>query len=446
MKKRRVKFSYPKVLAGGFALIILIGAALLTLPISSKSGTFTAPLDALFTATSATAVTGLIVYDTYEHWSAFGQCVILGLIQIGGLGFMTFISLIVMMLRKKISLRDRLLMMQSSGNLQLEGVTDLIAKIVKGTAFFELLGALVLSIRFCPKYGFWRGIYNAIFHSVSAFCNAGFDLMGKEEAFSSFSTYVSDPLVCITLMMLIIIGGIGFLIWDDISRHGIHLKKYALHSKITLTTTAILVFGGWLIFFCSEYNAALAPYSTGTKILASAFQSVTTRTAGFNTIDQAALSRPGSIVTMILMLIGGSPSSTAGGIKTTTIAVVFLSALAVIKSSYTVEVHKRQLNFGVIRQAFCILIIYITVSLSAATLLCCIEPFATSRIFFEVFSAVGTVGITTGITTMLSPLGKTIILLLMFFGRIGGLSLVLAFTGQRTQAPMERPEENILIG
>ena len=445
MFQKRKKFSYPRVLMLGFGLIILMGTLLLCLPISSKGGQWGNPVNCLFTATSATCVTGLIAYDTFTHWSLFGQLTILTMIQIGGLGFMTFISMFALFLKKKISLRERLLLMQSSGSMQLEGVQRLIRHILLGTLLFEGVGAALLSIRFVPRYGLWEGIYNSIFHSVSAFCNAGFDLMGKEGAFSSLSTFSQDPLVLITIMALIIIGGLGFIVWSDIRRHRLRLRHYSLHSKIVLSATAVLLLGGALFFYFSE-NECLAGMNTGTKLLNAAFQSVTLRTAGFNTIDQTKLSGAGSILSMIFMLIGGSPASTAGGVKTVTVAVVFVTAVAAIGNRREVELHKKRLSPTAIRQAFAVLIIYITVTLGAAMVLSFTEQEGLRTIFFEVTSAIGTVGVSMGLTASLSTAGKLIITLLMFSGRIGGLSLAMAFSEERPDPPLQRPEENILIG
>ncbi len=445
MLKKRKKFSYPRVLMLGFGIIILLGAFLLCLPIASRAGEWGNPVNCLLTATSATCVTGLIAYDTFTHWSLFGQLVILTMIQIGGLGFMTFISMFALFLKKKISLRERLLLMQSSGSMQLEGVQRLIRNILLGTLFFEGVGAAILAIRFIPKYGLWEGIYNSIFHAVSAFCNAGFDLMGKEGPFSSLTTFHNDPLVLITIMLLVVIGGLGFIVWSDIKHHRLHLKRYSLHSKIVLITTAVLLLGGSLFFYFSE-NTVLAGMGTGERVLNAVFQSVTLRTAGFNSVDQAQLSGAGSILSMIFMLIGGSPASTAGGVKTVTIAVVLITALAAIRNRREVELYKKRLSATIIRQAFAVLMIYILVTFLSAMALSFTEDTGLRFIFFEVTSAIGTVGLSMGLTTCLSTAGRLIITLLMFFGRIGGLSLAMAFSEERPEPPLQRPEENILIG
>ncbi len=444
--KKRARFSYPRLLAGGFGLIILLGTLLLMLPISSKEGLWTPFVNCLFTATSATCVTGLIVYDTFTHWTVFGQVVILSLIQIGGLGFMTMISMFVMLLRKKINLRERLLLMQSTGNLSLADVTGLIKRILLGTFLFEGLGAVALAFYFIPRLGVGQGIYNAVFHSISAFCNAGFDLMGRVQPFSSFATEVDNVLLNVTIVALILIGGIGFIVWNDVLEHKWRWKKYCLHSKLALTGTALLLLGGTLFFYFSETNGALADLSGGTKWMAAAFQSVTLRTAGFNTVDQAALSGPGSILSMILMIIGGSPGSTAGGVKTVTVAVVFLTALSVMRNRRGVELFRKKIPAQLIHQAFAVVMIYIAAVFTAGMVLSWLEPFDLRAIFYEISSAVGTVGTTMGITGSLSAISKVIITFLMFFGRIGGLSLAMAFSEDRPEPPLQRPEESILIG
>ena len=283
LKLMKHRLTYTQIITFSFLLVILAGALLLCLPISSAQREWTPFLDSFFTATSATCVTGLVVVDTFTHWSFFGQLVILLLIQIGGLGFMTVMTMFAIFMHRRISLHKRRLLMQASGNLQLNGVTTLIRKIIIGTAFFEGAGTLILAVRFCPKMGFGTGLWNALFHSVSAFCNAGFDLMGKYEKFSSFTTLRSDVVVQLTLMALIVIGGIGFFVWSDLIKCKWHVKRYTLHTKIVLATTVFLILAGWLGFYFLERNGALAGLHEGEKLLAALFQSVTTRTAGFNT-------------------------------------------------------------------------------------------------------------------------------------------------------------------
>ncbi len=447
MKKLSARdLSYTQYIAFGFLLIIFVGAVFLCLPISSRDGSWTPPLDALFTATSATCVTGLIVYDTYTHWSLFGQTVILLLIQIGGLGFMTMMTMFSIFTKRKISLHERKLLVQTSGNMRYHGVVALIKRILLGTLIFEGAGALLLAFRFCQEMPFAEGIYNAVFHSVSAFCNAGFDLMGKEAPFSSFVGYSGDWLVCLTLMALIIIGGIGFLVWSDILKHKFDFKHYGLHSKLVLCTSGALIFLGFFYFLISERNGLLKNMGTGEKLLSSLFLSVSPRTAGFNTLDQNGLSSAGKLMTMVLMFIGGSSGSTAGGIKTTTFLIVLLSALASARNVPNITVFKKRIDSKTVREACSIVTIYLFALICSVALIAAIEPFPLESIFFETVSAIGTVGLSCGLSPEFSPASKIIIILLMYFGRIGGLSFVLVVAEQRKPIPLERPCEKVLIG
>jgi len=430
----------------GFLLIIFVGALLLSLPISSKSGQWTNFTDSLFTATSATCVTGLITFDTYSHWSLFGQITILTMIQIGGIGFMTIITLFSMFLGKKINIRERRLLMQSAGSLHIGGVVKLIKKIVIGTALFEGIGAIVLALRFCPVMGLYEGMYNAVFHSISAFCNAGFDLMGKYEAFSSLTHFKEDIIVNITVMILIITGGIGFIVWNDIYIHKFKFKNYQLHSKIVLITTLLLILVPAVSFFFLESNGEFKNLTFSQKITAAFFQSVTLRTAGFNTINLSSLSEGGNILSIFLMFVGGSPGSTAGGIKTTTLAVMLLSAVASTSQSESIYIFKRKISNDITRQAAAVITVYIAAILFSSILMCHIEPFSATDILFEVVSASGTVGLTKGITTLLSPVSKYIIIFLMFGGRVGGVTLMISIAKQKQDALISYPAEKILIG
>ena len=443
---KRFNISYTKLLAFGFLIVILLGTLLLCLPISSRNGEWTPFSDACFTATSSTCVTGLVVYDTYTHWSVFGQIVILTLIQIGGLGFMTVISMFTIFMRRRISLSERRLLMQSSGNMRLDGVLSLIRRIITGTLIFEAIGAVILSIRFCERMSVGEAIYNGIFHSVSAFCNAGFDLMGKYGRFSSFTEFRNDNVVCFTLMVLIVIGGIGFPVWSDILHERHHVKRYSLHTKVVLTVTVSLILFGAVAFYFLEYDHSLAGLTTSQKITAALFQSVTLRTAGFNTIDQSALSSSGNIISCVLMLIGGSPNSTAGGIKTTTVLVAVLTALNAAKNTNDVTVFKRRIEGKLAKQAFAIVTVYLMLVIVSSCIICAVEPYGASSIVFEVSSAAGTVGLSHGITPTLSSVSHIILVLLMYLGRIGGLSMVLIITEGKKYAPVERPIEKILIG
>ena len=448
MSNLRKKLTYTQIIVLSFLSIILIGSLLLTLPLSSRSGEWTPFLDAMFTATSATCVTGLVVYDTYTHWSAFGQAIILVLIQIGGLGIMTCIAMLSLILKRRISLSERRLLMQSAGSLQHNGIVILIKQIITGTAIVELCGALLLAIVFCPRMGFTVGLWNAVFHSVSAFCNAGFDLMGRYSAFSSLSGdgLYNNPLVMITLMLLIVIGGIGFLVWNDVIKKRTSFKKYEVHSKIVLTTSALLIGIGFVLFFIFEYKHSLAGMSLGQKLLNALFEAITPRTAGFASVDLNSMSDSGTLLTMILMLIGGSPGSTAGGIKTTTFVVLLLCALNSARRYGSITVFKRKLDQNTVAQASSIATVYAAGVFIAAMIICALEPYSFTQIVFEIVSAVATVGLSTGITPNLCAASQILLMVLMFAGRIGGLTFVLVLAERRINVPISRPTVKILIG
>ena len=416
------------------------------LPFASRDGQSEPFLNCLFTATSASCVTGLVVADTWSQWSLFGQLVILTMIQIGGLGFITVGVFISIVLRRKIGLKDSGLMMESVNTLQIGGVVRLAKKIIIGTCIFEGTGAVLLAIRFIPQFGFLRGLFYGIFHSISAFCNAGFDLMGGQTPYSSFVAYYDDWLVNLVIMSLIIIGGIGFIVWDDLSRNKLHFRKYMLQTKIVLVTTAILVFGGGLLFYLLERNHLLVGMNTSGKILTSLFSSVTARTAGFNTTDTAALTDGSKLLTIILMFIGGSPGSTAGGIKTTTLVVLLLCVHSNIKQTYGINIFGRRLENDAVKRAGTILTINLLLAVTASLAIMAIQPLGFSDILFETFSAIGTVGMTTGITRALHPVSRCIIILLMYCGRIGSLSFALAFVQSKRKPHVQQPAEAINIG
>ncbi len=445
MKKRKLRLAPARLIALGFFIVILTGALLLMLPFASKSGPV-GFLDALFTSTSATCVTGLVVRDTFTGWTSFGQAVILCLIQLGGLGFMTVITLISFVLGKRLGLYDRKVLMQSAGNISLSGIGGLIRHIVPFTFVFELLGAALLAIRFVPDFGWGRGLYFAVFHSISAFCNAGFDLMGLRTPYSSLTAYAADPIVNLTICALIVVGGLGFLVWRDIARNRLRWSKYQLHTKLVLVTTAVLLLLGWVLFFLFERNGSMASMTVSERVLASLFQSVTPRTAGFNTVDMAALSESGNLLTNVLMLIGGSPGSTAGGIKTTTVAVLLLSAIVSARGRTRVNAFRYQIDRDTLRQASSILIIYLSMAVIAVLALCALDPVTLKQAMFEVNSAIATVGLSMGITSTLSAASRMILILLMYAGRIGGLTFVLLFSERRTEPPVDRPNGKILIG
>lgn len=439
------KFTYTRIIALSFAVVILIGSILLTLPISSRDGSVTPFINSLFTAVSSTCVTGLSVYDTYSHWSLFGQIVILCMIQIGGLGFMTIIVMLSLIRKKGTSLHERRLLMQSAGSIEMDGINKLLKNIFLGTFIFEFIGAVLLSIRFCGQMGFGKGIWYAVFHSISAFCNAGFDLMGQFGD-TSFFAYSDDWLVNLTLIFLITMGGLGFLVWSDLLKNKFHFRNYSLHTKIVLTTSAILLFGGTIVFFFTERNHAFAGMNVSHQILCSFFQSATTRTAGFLTVDQSELSNSGSIVSALLMLVGGSSGSTAGGIKTTTFAVFLISNFSFARNNDNIVIFKKRLDTSAVKQAGSIVCVYICLVFVSAFIICIAEPLGMREVFYETISAIATVGLSMSVTPTLGTLSKIIIAVLMYTGRIGGMSMVMVLAEKKDRSPLERPVGKILIG
>ncbi|MBP5198841.1 MAG: Trk family potassium uptake protein [Lachnospiraceae bacterium] len=444
IKSRHI--SQTHFIAAGFLLMILLGGFLLMLPISSRDRTWTDPLSALFTATSTSCVTGLAVVDTYSHWSLFGQVVLLTLIQIGGLGFITIGVGFSMVFRRRIGLRQRDLLKESVNAFEIGGIIRLWKNIFYGTLIFEGAGAFALAFRFIPEYGFARGLWYSIFHSISAFCNAGFDLFGQKEKYSSFVYYVSDPLVNIVLCLLIIIGSLGFVVWKDLVANGFHFKKYALHTKLVIVINTVLIIGGAVFLFISEYGNTIADFDMKTKILASLFGSVTTRTAGFNTVDTAALTPASKLVTMILMFVGGSPGSTAGGIKTTTFAVILISVLSNLRNQSGANVFKRRVSEDVVSKAYQVFMLNLILALTSMTLILLTSNLKFDDVLFEVISAVSTVGMTTGITRDLNTFGRIMIMLLMYAGRIGSMTFALSLISPNKKQPVTLPVEKITIG
>lgn len=446
MKKRNLNISYTRLIALSFFCVILVGTFLLVLPISAGNREWTPLIDAMFTATSATCVTGLAVYDTYQYWSLFGQFVLLFLIQIGGLGFMTIISLVAVFMKKRIGLHERKILMASSGNMRLSGMIQLIKKIATITFCCEGIGAFVLAFTFVPEFGFFRGIYYAVFHSVSAFCNAGFDLMGIVEPGSSLGVYEHRVSVMIPISILIIVGGIGFQVWGDILHNRLHVRKYSLHTKVVLTTTAALLVGGAVLYGIFEANGHLKGMSFGERLLSCGFLSVTTRTAGFSGFDLRELSPSGSLLTMMLMVIGGSPGSTAGGMKTTTLAVMIMAVRGMSLGEKDITIFKRRLNKDLIKQAAVILFVYLVAVLSFTMIICCLEATSLERTLFETCSALGTAGLTQGLSESAGGIAKILLAILMYGGRIGGLSLLLVFAERKAEAVTKRPAERIMLG
>lgn len=443
--KTKGKRSTTRLIAFGFALIILIGTLLLCLPCSIRSGEVDL-LNALFTATSATCVTGLVVVDTYQHWTVFGRIVIFGLIQIGGLGFMTIGVYISILLKKKIGLQERENLHESVNSMEIAGVVRLVRKIVQGTLLIEGIGAVLLATRFIPRFGLRRGITFSVFHAVSAFCNAGFDLMGINEAYSSLVSFEGDVMVNVVIMLLILIGGIGFVVWDDLMRNKWHFNRYLLHTKIVLTVTIGLTVVATVIFLFIENQGVLAGLNPLEKVLGAVFCSVTPRTAGFNTTDVAGLSAAGKLLTILLMFIGGSPGSTAGGAKTTTIVVIVLYAVAMIRNHENINLFGRRLTEDVVKKANAVVVINFSLATLAAFLIMVMQPLAMEDVLLEVFSAINTVGMTTGITRELNIISKVILIVLMYCGRLGSLSFALLFAQKRTSDSIKLPQEKIIVG
>lgn len=436
-----------EIIALGFLMVIIIGTGLLMLPIAHHDQVSTPFLDALFTATSATCVTGLIVYDTANHWSLFGQCVILMLIQIGGLGFITIGVYLATYLKKKISLRQRGLIEESVSMLKISGGVKLVKHIIKGTLFFEGIGAILLSIVFVEDFGLIKGIYFGIFHSISAFCNAGFDLLGVIEPYGSLVPYVNSPLVNITVMALIFIGGLGFIVWEDIYEKKWHVKNYMLQTKVVIVTSLCLIFGGAVLFYLLERNNALLGLNQNETVLASLFQSVTCRTAGFNSIDVSQLHPATSILMMMLMFVGGSPGSTAGGIKTTTFAVLMIYIYSIITNKNEAHIFNRRFDDQTIKKASSVLLMNMFFIVTAAMIVFALQPeLMFQDVMFELFSALGTVGISTGITRELTTISRIAVIVLMYSGRVGGLTLALSLTRRKRISKCHNPSEKIAIG
>lgn len=440
------RLSRVQTIALGFLMIIAVGTVLLMLPIATKSGECSGFLNAFFTATSSTCVTGLVVVDTYSGWSLFGQAVILLLIQIGGLGFITIGVCFSIFLKRRIGLKERNLIQESMNTLQIGGTVRLVLKIVRYALIFEGVGAVLLMIRFIPQFGIAEGIWYGIFHSISAFCNAGFDLMGKFEPYSSLTLYYDDVLVNVVVMALIIIGGIGFIVWDDISKQKWNIKKYMLHTKIVLVMTlALIVVGSVCFYFFEREN--LASYDAKGQILASVFGAVTPRTAGFNTIDTGAYSEGGRLLTVVLMFIGGSPGSTAGGVKTTTMMVILLYAWSTLRNQNGLNIFGRRMDEDCIKKAATVFFINLLLAAGCSLMMAGVEKsLPLSDILMEVFSAIGTVGISTGITRDVTVFSKYMLIFLMYCGRIGSMSFALSFTEKRHNATVKLPIERITIG
>jgi len=446
MKKSKTsQLSGVQILALGFAIVILVGAIILTLPISSKSGNFTNFLDSLFTATSAVCVTGLVTLDTGTYWNEFGQIVIMLLIEIGGLGFMAFTTLLAILLRRRITLRDRLIMQEAMNTFSIQGLVKMVERIVLFTVSVQIIGGLLLATQFIKDYGLLKGLYFGIFHSVSAFCNAGFDLFG---GYSSVTSYSSNAIVLLTLSIIIIISGLGFTVIIELFKYKTD-RRLSTHTKLVLLMTSILLFGGILFMFALEYNnpETLGPMSIKNKILNAIFAGVSPRTAGFNSISLDGMTSGGKFLTIILMYIGGSPGSTAGGLKTATFGIIVLTVVSVIKGREDTELFGRRLSKELVYRAFAILIISFSLVVVVTMLLCITQPKEQFiDLLYEATSAFATVGFTTGVTQRLNFIGKIIIMITMYFGRVGPLTVALALTNKRKSKGYRYPETKILIG
>ena len=447
MKRRKASMSPTRVIALVFAGVILLGAGLLTLPVASQAGKSCGFLPALFTATSATCVTGLVPFDTGANWSAFGQVVILGMIELGGLGFMSMASLFVFLLRRKASLRQRMVMAQALSLNDMEGVVNLQKWVLCGSLSIQLVGALVLMFRFLLSYGYSLGkaIWYGIFHSVSGFCNAGFDIFGTGNSLLELN---QDPVVLITLMVLITVAGLGFFVWEELARVR-QFKKFSVYTKLVLVTTSVLILGGAVLFMILEWNngATFGGMSAGQKVLNAFFQSVTLRTAGFAAVDQAALTPAGKAVSMFLMLIGGSSGSTAGGLKTVTFIVLLLFIWTRARGKNTVTVFRRTIPGDKVMDAMTIAFIMILLAMVGAILICATSSVGFTDALFETISALATVGLTAGVTSALSVPAQILIIIFMYFGRVGVLTISLGFLmGDKAEDRIRYANTNLLIG
>ena len=448
MKKRPKAMSATKIIAIVFAAIILTGAVLLTLPISSRSGISCGFRPALFTATSATCVTGLVLYDTWSQWSGFGQLVIISLIQIGGLGFMSAATLFVFFLRRRIGLKQRLVMAQSLSVSDMDGIVKLQKTVLVGSFSIEGIGALILFLHFLPQYGFRNGLKWGIFHSISAFCNAGFDILGCFTPGASLMEFQSDPVVLLTLGALVVIGGLGFLVWQDIAEHR-SFRKFSVYTRLVLLTTLVLLLGGAAVICLLEWNnpGTLGPMSIPDKLLNGLFQSITLRTAGFVSIDQALLTDAGKAFSIFLMLIGGSSGSTAGGMKTVTFIVLMLFIASRARGKSAVCVFKRTIPENQVLDAMTIAFVMLTLAVFGGIFISATSPVAFTDALYETVSALATVGLTAGATTSLSIPAQFLIILYMYFGRVGVLTISMGFLmGDRAEERFHYAETNLLIG
>ena len=448
MKNRPKSLSATKIIAIAFAAIIFLGACLLNLPAASRSGESSGFLTALFTATSATCVTGLVVQDTWLQWSGFGQCVILLLIQVGGLGFMSAATLLVFLLRKRIGLKQRLVMAQALSISDMDGIVRLQKTVLVGSFLVEGIGVLILFARFLPEYGLGNALRWSVFHSVSAFCNAGFDIFGVLQPDAGLILFQSDPVVLLTLCCLIVIGGLGFLVWQEVQQKR-SFRRLSVYARLVLLTTFALIVVGWIILCLLEWDnpRTLGPMSVGDKLLNGLFQSVTLRTAGFASIDQAGLTEGGKAVSIVWMLIGGSSGSTAGGLKTVSFVVLILFMAARARGRESVCVFRRTIPQGQVLDAMTIGIILIFLAIFGGIFISSTSDVSVTDGVFEAVSALATVGLTAGATRVMSVPAKLLIILYMYFGRVGVLTISLGFlAGNRAEERYRYAETKLLIG
>ena len=440
MKKQ---LSSSRIILLGFALVILAGTLLLALPCSTRDGQGAGLSDAFFTAVSATCVTGLVVQDTAAYWSIFGQAVILALIQIGGMGVITVAVALSLLSGRRIGLKERSIMQNAISAPYVGGIIRLTGFFIRLTLLLELLGAAALATVFCPELGPWKGLWYSLFHAVSAFCNAGFDLMGSAAApFVSLTGCAYQPVVNLTVMVLIIIGGIGFLTWEDVKTNRLQLSKYRMQSKVILTATALLILLPAGYFFCF----AFPDLPLNQRLWAAFFQSVTTRTAGFNTVPLTDMGQSCLALMIPLMLVGGSPGSTAGGMKTTTLAVILANALSVFRRKRAPSFFGRRVAEETVQTAATLFALYLVLFFAGGMILCHAEDLPLSVCLFETASAIGTVGLSLGITPELGPLSRGILILLMYLGRVGSLTLIFAAFSDQPNPPTKLPQEKLTIG
>lgn len=456
LEKNRPLFNTPHLIIYGFAIVILAATFILMLPISSAGGEWTNFVDAMFTATTSVCVTGLVVVPTYAYWSLFGKTVIFILIQLGGLGVVCIMMGFFILIKKKITLKERRLIQESYNFDTSGGMVKVVIRVFKATFLIEGMGAALYSIRFIPRFGFVKGVCYSIFHSVSAFCNAGIDLLGD----SSLAAYCGDGLINFTTMFLIVSGGIGFIVWWDILKVCGEIKRgnlvknkiferLSLHSKMVISATVIFIFAGAVVIFLFEYTNGdtIGNMKVGKKILTSLFESVTLRTAGFSTISQSGFRMPTLMFICFFMFVGGSPMGTAGGIKTTTIGILFVEVLSVVRGKKHAEVFRRKIHIENVRTAISVSMISFLSAIAAIMLLSFTEQAPFKAIVFEVFSAVGTVGLSMDLTSALSPGGRLIIIFMMFLGRVGPITMAMAFASKRKKSlDRDFPEKRIIIG